>query len=518
MEQTIPRLVQAAGERFGKASAIEDGDFRLSFDELAAAGIEAARAFMAAGIARGDRVAIWAPNIGEWIVAAIGLQSAGAGLVTLNTRMKGGEAAFILRKSGARILCTMGEFLGTDYAAALRGQDLPALEKTVVLRGESTGALPWKDFLTAGSTVTERAARERLEAVEPDDLSDILFTSGTTGQPKGVMTAHGQNIEAFAAWSEVVGLREGDRYLIVNPFFHSFGYKAGWLACLMRGATALPHAVFDVPEVLARVGRERVSVLPGPPTLYQSILSHPHRADYDLSNLRLAVTGAAAIPVELIHRMRDELGFETIITGYGLTECCGIVSMCRYDDDAETIATTSGRAIPGAEVRCVDENGKEVARGEPGEVVVRGGNVMRGYFDEPEETAGTIDAEGWLHTGDIAVMDERGYLRITDRIKDMFIVGGFNCYPAEIENLMYGSGLFAQVAVIGVPDERMGEVGMAFVVPAPETDLTPDRVVAWCRENMANYKVPRRVEVVDALPTNASGKVTKFVLRERAGG
>jgi acyl-CoA synthetase (AMP-forming)/AMP-acid ligase II len=516
MEQTIPRLVQGAAERFGDRAAVEDGAVTLSFSELAQGGLEASRAFIAAGLAPGDRVGIWAPNLHEWIVAAIGLQSAGGVLVTLNTRMKGAEAAYILRDSGARMLCTMGDFLGQNYVAALEGQDLPALERTIVLRGEAEGVTSWADFLAEGATVSADEAQARLESVKPDDLSDLIFTSGTTGSPKGVMTAHGQNIKGFEAWTDVVGLREGDRYLIVNPFFHSFGYKAGWLSCVIRGATALPHAVFDVPQVLERVGKERVSVLPGPPTLYQSILAHPKRKDYDLSCLRLAVTGAAAIPVELIHQMRDDLGFETIITGYGLTETCGIVSMCRYDDDPETIATTSGRAIPDIEVRCVDESGAEVKRGEPGEVVVRGYNVMRGYFGSDEETRKTVDAEGWLHTGDIAVMDDRGYLRITDRIKDMFIVGGFNCYPAEIENLMYGSGLFAQVAVIGVPDDRMGEVGMAFVVPTEGEDVTPESVTAWCRENMANYKVPRRIKVVEELPTNASGKVTKFVLREMA--
>jgi len=304
----------------------------------------------------------------------------------------------------------------------------------------------------------------------------------------------------------------------VNPFFHSFGYKAGWLAAIMRGATILPHPVFDVPAVLERVGKERVSVLPGPPALYQSILAHPDREKFDLSCLRLAVTGAAAIPVELIHRMRRDLGFETIITGYGLTESTGPVTMCREDDSPETIARTSGRAIPDVEVRCVDKEGKETPRGEPGEVVVRGYNVMPGYFDDASETAKAIDAEGWLHTGDIGIMDDRGYLRITDRIKDMFITGGFNCYPAEIENLMHSWEDVLQVAVVGVPDERMGEVGMAFVVPAPGSSITPDSVIAWCRANMANYKVPRRVEIVDSLPMNAMGKVTKFVLRERVAG
>jgi acyl-CoA synthetase (AMP-forming)/AMP-acid ligase II len=213
--------------------------------------------------------------------------------------------------------------------------------------------------------------------------------------------------------------------------------------------------------------------------------------------------------------MRNELGFETVLTAYGLTECCGVVSMCRPDDDAETISTTSGVAIPEIEVRCVDAKGVEVPRGEPGEVVVRGYNVMLGYFEDPDETAKTIDAEGWLHTGDVAVMNERGYLRITDRIKDLYIYSGFNCYPAEIESLLYGSGWFAQVAVVGVPDERMGEVGVAFVVPAHGKSFTAQQVLDWSRANMANYKVPRRVEIVDALPMNASGKVLKYELRKR---
>ncbi|HEX7407776.1 MAG TPA: AMP-binding protein, partial [Candidatus Binatia bacterium] len=350
------------------------------------------------------------------------------------------------------------------------------------------------------------------------DLADILFTSGTTGKPKGVMTTHEQNLRAFDAWSGIVGLRAGDRYLIVNPFFHGFGYKAGWLSAIMRGCTILPHQVFDVDAVLQRIDKERISVMPGPPTLYQSILAHPDRGKYDLSSLRLVVTGAAVIPVELIHRMRRELAIETIITGYGLTETSGVVTMCRAEDDAETIATTSGRVIPGVEARCIDKTGTEVPRGQPGEVVVRGYNVMKGYFDDPAATAETIDADGWLHTGDVGVMDERGYLRITDRIKDMFIMGGFNCYPAEIEGIMLTHDAIAQVAVIGVPDQRMGEVGMAYVVPRPGATPTPEAIVKWCREHMANYKVPRFVELVDALPMTASGKVTKFVLREQAQG
>ncbi len=525
--RTIPHLLAASAERFADRPAIEDGDVTLGFRALADAAARTARAFLAAGLTPGDRVAIWAPNLHEWVVAALGLQRAGGVLVPLNTRMKGREVGYILEKSGARFLCTVDEFLGNRYVDLLRGgcgdatparpvADLPALERIVLLRGAAARCEGWSDFLAAGDAVSADVAQARADAVAPTDLADILFTSGTTGKPKGVMCTHEQNLRCFEVWSDVVGLRPDDRYLIVNPYFHSFGYKAGWLACLLRGATNLPQAVFDVPQVLTRIARDRVTVLPGPPTLYQMILAHADRAQFDLSSLRLAVTGAAVIPVELIHRMRRELAFETIVTAYGLTEATGVVTMCRPEDDPETIASTSGRAIPDVEVRCVDADGREVARGSAGEIVVRGYNVMRGYLDDPAATAEAIDRDGWLHTGDVGVMDERGYLRITDRLKDMFITGGFNCYPAEIESALLGCPGVGQVAVIGIPDERLGEVAMAFVVPAGGATPTPDGVIAWSRENMANYKVPRQVAIVDALPMNATGKVTKFVLREQA--
>ncbi|HZU79226.1 MAG TPA: AMP-binding protein, partial [Acidimicrobiales bacterium] len=290
------------------------------------------------------------------------------------------------------------------------------------------------------------------------------------------------------------------------------------LACLMRGATLVPLPVFDVDRVLETIERERITVLPGPPTLYQSLLEHPRRHEHDLSSLRLVVTGAAVVPVELIRRLREELQVETVLTAYGLTESTGVVTMCRQGDAAETIAFTSGRAIPGLEVRVVDDGGRALAPGEPGEVVVQGYTVMSGYLDDEEATAETIDGEGWLHTGDIGVLDESGNLRITDRKKDMFIVGGFNAYPAEIEGALLRHPAVAQAAVVGVPDERLGEVGHAFVVPRAgfETASLADDIATWCRDEMANFKVPRRVEIVDALPVNASGKVLKTELRLRA--
>ncbi len=516
---TIPNLARHAASTRGDAVAIVDGETTLSWAELVATARRAAAAYITHGVEPGDRVAIWAPNVWEWVPAAIGIQMAGGVLVPLNTRYKGVEAGYILGRSGAKVLVTMGEFLGVDYHGMLTGAldvaaELPALRAVVTLR--TGGPAGWDAFLASGDPVDPAVVDARIDALRAEDLSDILFTSGTTGNPKGVMETHGATLRAYQAWSEVVGLRAGDRYLIVNPFFHAFGYKAGWLAAMLTGATIHPQAVFDVDEVLERVNREQITMLPGPPTLFHTILDHPRRPEYELSSLRLAVTGAAAIPVELIVRMRDELSFETIITGYGLTESCGIATMCRFDDDPETIATTSGRAIPDVEVLVVGEDGTERPRGEPGEVVVRGYNVMLGYFDDPSETAATIDEDGWLHTGDVGIMDERGYLRITDRTKDMFIVGGFNAYPAEIENLMLRNDAIAQVAVIGIPDARMGEVAMAFVVRRPGATTTPEEIGAWCRDTMANFKVPRVVRIVDELPLNATGKVLKFRLRELA--
>ena len=516
---TIPQVIEAAAERFGTGEALVEGDLRLDWVQLAAAADEAARALIASGVERGDRVAIWAPNISEWVIAALGIHRAGAVVVTINTRFKGNEALHVLTTAGARMLFTVTDFLDTDYVAMLDAVGRPrGLAEVVVMRGPAGPDQAWSDFLVRAADVPAETAAARAAAVEPGDMSDIVFTSGTTGAPKGAMLAHEAGIRAYTAWTDVVGLREGDRYLIVNPFFHCFGLKAGILACLLKGATIVPHPVFDVPSVMRRVDEERISMLPGPPAVYQTILDHPDLATFDLSTLRLAVTGAAPVPVEMIRRMREELTFKTIVTGYGLTESTGITTMCRHDDDPETISHTCGRAIPGIEVELFDDEGKPVPVGESGEVVVRGYNVMLGYFDNPEATAEAIDADGWLHTGDVAVfVDDQRNLRITDRKKDMFIVGGFNAYPAEIEGMMMRHPSVSQVAVVGVPDQRMGEVAKAFVIPRPGTTLDPDELIAWCREEMANYKVPRSVEVVDALPLNASGKVLKYELRERAG-
>ncbi|MEV5956840.1 FadD3 family acyl-CoA ligase [Streptomyces sp. NPDC051987] len=512
---TVPGLVRAAAELFADVEAVVDGRTRISYAELGARVERAAAACLAAGVETGDRVGIWAPNSLDWIVAALGAVSAGGVLVPLNTRFKGTEAADVLRRSGARLLFVTGTFLGTSYVASLRRAagdgdaagplpGLPALRDVVVLAEDAPADFrTWKEFLAAGDGVGAGETAARAAELDGGCLSDIVFTSGTTGRPKGAMISHAQTLRAYEIWADLAGLRTGDRYLIVNPFFHTFGYKAGVIACLMRGATMIPQPVFDVETVLANVAAERVSVLPGPPTLHQSILDHPARDAHDLSALRLVVTGAAVVPLLLVERLRGELGVGTVLTAYGLSEASGIVTMCRRGDDPTVIASTSGRAIPGTEVR-VDGSG---------EVLVRGFNVMRGYYEDPAATAETLTADGWLRTGDVGVLDPAGNLRITDRLKDMFIVGGFNAYPAEIEQLLGLHPDVADVAVVGVPDARLGEVGKAFVVRRPRAVLTADDLIAWARREMANYKVPRTVEFVAELPRNASGKVVKGRLR-----
>lgn len=505
---TLPAaLTMAAAHRPNAPALIEDGRV-WSFADLHREVRAAASAFLAHGIGKGDVIAIWAPNRCEWIVATLGAQTVGAVLTPLNTRLKSKEAADILRRSRARLLFTVARFLGTDYRALLADEALPDLDRTVLF-GEADG---WAAFLAAGKGPDDPAIDIAAAAVGPDDPSDILFTSGTTGSPKGVVSRHGQTVRLFKVWGEIVDLREGDRFLIINPFFHTFGYKAGWLASLLAGATILPLAVFDTEEVARVIREEGVSFLPGPPTIFQSLLAEQRGLAQGATALRVAVTGAATVPPILVERMQKELGFETVVTGYGMTEC-GVIAMCRMGDTIERIATTCGTALPGLEVRCVDDEGHTVPSGKTGEILVRGFGVMLGYLDDPEATAEAIDNEGWLHTGDVGVLDDSGYLRITDRKKDMYITGGFNCYPAEIEKLLCEHPKVEMAAVVGIPDERMGEVGKAFLVLRPGQTADADEIIAWSKKTMANYKVPRAVAFLDALPKNAAGKVMRIDLK-----
>jgi acyl-CoA synthetase (AMP-forming)/AMP-acid ligase II len=515
---TVPATVASAVERFGDRPAVVEDGAELDYQELAERSRGFGAALVAAGVEPGDRVAVWAPNSTEWIVAFLGLSGAGAVLVPVNTRFKGAEAADILARSRAKVLVTVTDFLATDYVAMLReaGTELPDLRTVVVARGPAVdGTESWVDFTARATADGLAEVGRRSAAVTSEDPCDILFTSGTTGLPKGVVQDHGGTTEVAADWVAMTGLHAGDRYLMVNPYFHMFGLKAGIVAAVTAGAVMIPEPVFDVDRVLARVAEQKVTVLPGAPTLYQGMLDHPDRARYDLSTLRVAVTGAADIPVELIRRVDAELPFSVVITGYGLTEG-GTAAATSPDDDVETIASTVGRPRPGFELRIVDAGGHDVEPGQAGEILLRGRSVMVHYLDDPVATAEARSADGWLRTGDLGVVDAAGCLRIVGRSKDMFIVGGFNAYPAEIENALLGHPDIGQAAVVGIPEARLGEVGMAFVVRRPGAVVTGDDLIGWCRGRMANYKVPRVVEFVDDLPRNATGKVVKDELRRRA--
>jgi acyl-CoA synthetase (AMP-forming)/AMP-acid ligase II len=509
--QTIPDVLRDAARQWPSAEALVTADGRRTFSQLRDAALAVTRSLLADGVSPGDRIAVWAPNGERWVVAALGALGAGAVLVPVNTRFKGEEAHHVLASTRSSVLVVADRFLrsvvGDEPVEAVRAVgELPSL-RTVV---DDAG---WSAFLSRGELVPPADAEAAWAAVRPEDPCDLVFTSGTTGRPKGVIATHGASTRLFSTWADTAALSPADRMLIVAPFFHTFGYKAGILACLLRGATAVPMPAFDVDAAMRLIASERISVVPGPPTLYSSLLEHPGRAECDLSSLRIAITGASVVPTELIRRMRGELGFGAVLTAYGLTECTGYATGCRLGDPDEVVSLTSGRAVDGVEVLVVASDGSPVPPGEPGEVVVRGYSVTSGYWEDPEATAAAIDGDGWLHTGDVGVLDSDGNLRITDRLKDMFIVGGFNAYPAEIEQVLVRHPAVSEAAVIGVPDERMGEVGRAYVVARAGASVAEAELVAWCSERLAGYKVPRSVVVVDALPRNATGKVDKKLLR-----
>ncbi|ALQ29304.1 hypothetical protein AA310_16795 [Arthrobacter sp. YC-RL1] len=536
--QTIPALVAYAAEHFTDREALVDGPVRLSFAELAEQVRRTSAALIASGVKHGDKVAIWAPNTARWVIAALAATSVGAAMVPLNSRYRGIEAHQILSRAEARVLFVAEGFLDTSYtrllvegAAQLGYTDeahvvpgLPKLKTLVSLpAGESgapvdTAVLPlsgWDDFLAAGLGADPALVAERAAQVTAEDIADVIFTSGTTGRSKGVISAHRQSLGVSYAWADHAQITEEDRYLVVSPFSHTFGYKVGILVCLATGAAIYPMATFDLDETVRLLREEKISVIPGAPTIHQSILDHPNFPAAEETNWRLAVLGSAMVPDRLLERLRTEARVQQLTTAYGLSEAV-VVTMCRPGDSAHTVTSTAGRPTAGFEVRVVDTAGRNVPAGTAGEVLVRGENVMLGYLDDPEATAKAIDADGWLHTGDMGKLNEDGYLSIVDRIKDMFTVGGFNVYPAEVENTIGSLDGVSACAVLPQPDDRMGEVAHAVVEVLPGSQLTEQDVITHCRKWLANYKVPRSVEITAQLPRNAAGKILKRSIRPLA--
>jgi HIP---CoA ligase len=523
---TIPAALVRAARQWPDADALADGSVRLTYRQYLERSVQFARGLIARGVGPGDRVAVWAPNSAEVALTAMAVAFAGGVLVPLNTRFTAYEAAALIRRAEAVAVLAFTGFLGRDYLASLRELGaLDGLKAAVALRGPSSfeGALSLPGLLALGEATDEAEVWARVRALEPAGISDILFTSGTTGAPKGAMLRHGASTRAYTEYGRSLGLRHGDRMLGFPPFFHCFGLKAVVLTSVLYGATVLPVPVFDVHQIATLIAAERITVLQGAPLLFQTLLDDPGVDRSSLSSLRVAGPGAMGSSPELYRRLRDELGIRYFSPGYGLTEGTAIGARCYWFDDFETVSTTCGRIAPGIELRLAGLGGSrpgggagaDVPGGSDGEILLRGYNVMAGYLDDPDATAQAIDADGWLHTGDIGRVDEFGRLTITGRLKDMFLVGGFNTYPAEIEQTLATHDAIADVAVIGVPDARLGEVGMAFVVLRPGATVTDGELTGWARGRLANYKVPRHWRFVSGLQRNASGKVIKSALREQ---
>ena len=520
LDHTLPAVLAHVAGQFGSAPFLITEDGRtLSFAGFASRVDRLSAALIVRGLDHGDRAAIWAPNGLEWILAACAIESIGGIMVPINTRFKGEEAAFALEKTRAKFLFTVTSFLGNDYRAMLstaRGDPSPT--------GPVSGLPALRHLVCYDDTVQldefeackcpPVTLLERKMAVTPATIADVLFTSGTTGEPKGAMHDHGQALWVAGIWNEANDLRAGDRMIIINPFFHSFGYRSGWVSALVAGITVYPVAIFDAETVLETIERERITVLMGPPTLFFALLDHPRLSEFDLSSLRVGHTGAANVPVELIRAGRDVFGFDIFLTSFGQTESSALISVNRPTDPFETIAHTVGLPLPGVQLKLANVQDGADDINASGELLVRGPNVMRGYFEDAEQTAATIDADGWLHTGDVASIAPDGTVRILDRLKDVVIVGGFNAYPAEVETMLRRHPAIADVCVFGLPDARMGEVCAACVVLEPGEVLFLPDLVAWSRQRMANYKVPKRLYLVDDFPRTPLGKVQKFLLRE----
>lgn len=511
---TIPRLLSEAAARWKDKPALVAKDVTVSFAELDRKATEVARAFLAAGLRKGDPVALWAPNMWEWVAVAVGAQRIGGVLVPLNTRLRGGEVADVVRRSGARYLVTIGDFLGRYYPDMLRDQDMPDLRKTIVLRTAKPGDESWDHFLALGAKADESLLGQRIADVREDDIADIMFTSGTTGLPKGAVFDHRRSIGGGRAWQYIARMNADDRFCVFGPFSHNASYKAGWVVGLLTGSSIYWPEAYDAESILSLIADNRITVMPAPPTVWLEAHSHPNRADWDTSSLRYLSTGATTVPIELMKRLKRDMNIPVISTGYGMTECCGSATHTKDEDGIERLFHTVGCPLPGTEIKIVGPDGRALPTGEAGEVLIRDDKLLIEYLGNPEATLATLDEDGWLHSGDIGSLGVDGYLKITDRMKDMYIVGGFNVYPAEIERQMSQLAGLHHCAIVGVPDPRLGEVGHAFVVRAAGSTLTEAEVIAWSKQNLANYKVPRGVTFVDELPMNSSGKVLKFKLKD----
>ena len=504
LAQQLARTAAAHPDR----DALVFDERRLSWAQTQVEVTRVAQALKAAGIERGDHVAVWVPNHIEWILLWLAANSIGAVIVAINTRYKTEEVAYILRQSDAKLLVMVGEFVGIDYLAMLarlREEDLPELRDVVVI-----GTPEWDAFLDAPAVEID------VDAIAYDDPSFIVYTSGTTGYPKGAVHSS-RVLRNECSISEAMDIDSSSRVMNHMPFFHIAGACTGVLPPLITGGAMILMERWDVEEAFRLIERERVTVLSGIPTHFIDLLNHDALATTDVSSLKTGWIGGANNPPEVIQAIVDRLGMKGILPVYGMTETTSITTIPRLDDPPEVITSGKGFPVSDFELKVVDTvTGEELDAEREGEVCVRGHLVMQGYYENPEATAEVIDPDGWFHTGDLGVLDPDGYLAITGRKSDMFIVGGSNAYPAEIERALSEHPAIKQAYVVGVPHPRLGEVGFAFIELRRDAELDRDAVTAFCKGRLADYKVPRHIEFVSDWPMTATGKIQRFMLRERA--
>ncbi len=520
--RTLSQVLRETTETFPTRNAILDpSGTTLTYEQLDKKVSELARGMLELGVAKGDKVGLWMPNIPEWVVAYYAIARIGAVVVPMNTRYKTHEVEYILNNSEATTLFAAGSFAGIDYISMIGGirSRLPNLKHVIVVGESGQDMHSFESVEQSGrGLITDGKLVEREESCDPLDNVFILYTSGTTGNPKGAMLSHHNIAKNAEQVTKVLHTEDQDVFLLAVPFFHCFGCVMGIAGAITWGAAMVPMQIFKPVEALELVERFAVSVLYGVPTMFVLELEEYRKgkadgSSYDVSALRTGIMAGAPCPVEVMRGTMEDMHCNVSIA-YGLTEASPVITMTRFDDSVAKRVETVGRGLDGIEVKIADDERNSLPTGEMGELACRGYNVMMGYYKMPDKTAESIDADGWLYSGDLATMDEEGYVQIVGRKKDMLICGGFNVYPAEIEEYLFTHAKVQNVSVTGMPDNVMGEVAVAYIIPREGVTIDPQEIVDFCVGEIANFKVPRYVQIVDELPMTQSGKIKKFRLRE----
>ena len=532
--KTLGDLLDQTVTKYSKEEAVVFNEERITYREMDRRVADFSKGLLTLGIKKGDKVGIWLSNRPEWAIAEFAVAKIGAVIVPLSTRFRAFDIEYILKQSDSTTLIMTDFFLKSNYLEVIKeicpelrsakpgelnSKRLPSLINVICLsKKEHPGMFSFQEIMEKGGDPSLDAPLKKIRStLRSSDIINIPYTSGTTGFPKGVMTTHEQYLGEIIAFRDRLTIKEKDRFLAAPPFFANFGNYFGILLPTLMGGCSIPVEFFAPEECLRLIEKEKITHFTGTPTMYSDILNHPNFAKYNLSSLRTGMTGASPASVQMINDVRSKMGVKTICNGYGMTENSGATTMTCGTDSAEVMAKTTGRPFPGVEIKIVDlKTKRDLPKNQIGELCTRGWIVMKGYYKMPDETEKCFDESGWFHTTDLGYIDDEDNFVITGRIKDMFISGGTNVYPAEVENFLYTFPKIQQVAVVGVPDERMGERGMAFIILKEGQTSNEKEILDFCKDKIANYKIPKYVKFVNEIPMAGVGKVQKFKLQESA--